>query len=118
MKRPIAAPGQRTPRRHARSKSTIPREFIPLLNKYARDPYHRIELWCYALVLLMVDEEQVRMTRTHEVAGREWVTLEIYGGEEFDIVKPDMGGEESEQLLLDGMRKIVRRVRAKKRRLK
>lgn len=111
-----AARGPRALRRPARHKPTIPREFIPLLNRFALDAHHRIELWCYALVLLMIDEEQVRVSGVRELAGRDWIVLQIYGGEEFEIVKPNLQ-EDQEQSLLEGVRDIVERARARRKRL-
>lgn len=102
------------PRRRVRRKSVIPREFVPLVNDFAKDAQERIEYWCYAIVLLMIDEEQVRMTGTREAAGREWAVLQIYGGEEFEVVRPQMS-EEDESRLLAGVREIVDNARAKKR---
>ncbi len=84
----------------------IPREFAPLINSFTRDLQERIEIWYYAIVLLMIDEEQVRMVGTRYVADREWVTLQIYGGEEFDILRPDLT-DAQEQHLLEGVREIV-----------
>lgn len=110
------ARGQAKPRRGARQKSKIPREFLPLLHAFQLKGHERIELWCYALVLLMIDEEQVRLVDTHSEAGREWATLRIIGGEEFDVVKPRLS-EEQERQLLDGVRHIVRTARARRQRL-
>lgn len=116
MNRHPNAHGQAKPRRTTRSNSRIPREFLPLLHAFALKGQERIELWCYALVLLMLDEEQVRLVNTHVEAGREWATLRIIGGEEFDVVKPPLS-EEQEQQLLDGVRHIVRTARAQRQRL-
>lgn len=102
------APRQRTRSRRPRRKSQIPREFAPLINAYAADPYQRIELWCYALVLLMIDENQVFLVGIREAAGRTWVTLETAIGEEFEIVKPQLS-ETVEQQLLKGVRAVVER---------
>lgn len=110
------ARGQAKPRRTTGGKSRIPREFLPLLHAFAFKGQERIELWCYALVLLMIDEEQVRFIGTHTQAGRQWATVRIVGGEEFDVVKPDLS-EEQEQNLLDGVRHIVRTARARRQRL-
>lgn len=108
MKNRSAANAQRTPQRR---KSTIPREFLPLLSTYGLDPQQGLELWSYALVLLMLEEGRVRMTGTHQAAGREWLTLQIQGGEEFEIIRPALSAEH-EQRLLAGVRDIVARVRA------
>jgi hypothetical protein len=95
----------------------IPREFVPLINTFTRDPQESIELWSYAIILLMIDEEQVRMVGTRYVAERQWVTLQIYGGEEFDILLPDLT-EQEERRLLDGVREIVEFSRSRKRHAK
>lgn len=117
MKERAPTPAQRTARRRVRKKTSIPREFGPLVDSFASDAQHRMELWAYALVLLMIDEQQVRVKGTHEAAGHEWVTLEIYSGDEFEIVKPALP-ERDEQKLLEGVREIVKNVRANQRRLK
>lgn len=114
MNQPTTARGQDLPRRRAPRKPIIPREFAPLINTFTGDSQARIELWCYALVLLMIDEEQVRMLGTHQAAGREWATLQIYGGEEFEVVRPNLT-EEEEDRLLAGVREIVDDARTRNR---
>lgn len=115
MSQKMTTVGQEPPRRHGRTAAGIPREFAPLLDEFALDAHHRIELWSFALVLLMIDEEQVRQVGSHEAAGCEWVTLQTRDGEQFDIVKPQLD-EESEQRLLFGVREIVEKERARNRR--
>jgi hypothetical protein len=107
--------GSATRRRRRRTGPAIPREFAPLLDSYALDAQQRIELWTFALVLLMIDEEQVRVMGTRELAGREWLTLQTQEGEQFDIIKPDLN-EDDEQQLLDRVREIVENARAMHRR--
>lgn len=94
----------------------IPREFVPLLDQFPLDADARIQLWTFALVLLMIDQEQVRMIGTREVAGREWFMLQIYGGEEFEILRPELS-EQDELHLLEGVRAIVQKTRVQRRRL-
>lgn len=110
MREGTTAVGRESPRRRGRAASIIPREFAPLLDEYALDAHHRIELWSFALVLLMIDEEQVRQVGSHQVAGSEWVTLQTRDGEQFDIVKPQLD-EASERRLLFGVREIVEQER-------
>ncbi len=98
--------GNDTPPPNSGTKFNIPREFVPLLDAYAVSSDEYIELWTYAIVLLMIDEEQVRMVGMHELAGREWVMLQIYGGEEFEIVKPNLT-EAQERHFIRGVRRIV-----------
>ena len=97
-------------RGRGRRAVTIPREFLPLIDTFARDKYERIEYWVYALALLMIDEERVRVNGTRELAGREWITLQIYGGDEFDIVRPPLS-EAQEMELLEGARLVLARMR-------
>lgn len=108
MKKTPVPAGQRTPPRRPPRKDYIPREFAPLLHAFAVDAHQRLELWCYALILLMIDEEQVRQVGVHELAGRTWLTVETPEHEEFDVVKPQLS-EEDERKLLDGVREIVER---------
>lgn len=107
--------GRKSPRKNVRAASLIPMEFAPLLDEFALDAHHRIELWSFALVLLMIDEEQVRQVSSHEVAGTEWVILQTRDGEQFEIIKPKLD-EASEQRLLFGVREIVEDARIKERR--
>jgi hypothetical protein len=117
MKQLPPAPGQKSPHRRVHRKASIPREFAPLVNSFALDAQDRMELWVYALVLLMIDEEQVRLMGTHEASGQQWVTVQIYSGDEFEIVKPALS-QENEHQLLEGVRRIVKEVRASQRRVK
>lgn len=103
-------------RKRRRTRSSIPREFAPLLDAFALDAQHRIELWSFALVLLMVDEEQVRVMGEHDEAGQRWVTLQTQEGEQFDIVKPGLS-ETDERELLERVREIVENARARHRRI-
>ncbi len=98
------------PHKRGRRKVNIPREFLPLIDSFAHDRYERIEYWVYALALLMIDEERVRVNGTREIAGREWITLQIYGGDEFDVIKPPLN-EAQETELLEGARNILERMR-------
>ena len=107
--------GQESSRKHPRASASIPREFGPLLDEFALDAHHRIELWIFTLALLMIDEEQVRQVGSHQVAGSEWVTLQTRDGEQFDIVKPQLD-EDDERRLLFGVRDIVEGERARNRR--
>lgn len=107
--------GRKSPRKNVGAASLIPMEFAPLLDEFALDAYHRIELWSFALVLLMIDEEQVRQVGSHEVAGTEWVILQTRDGEQFEIVKPQLD-EESEHRLLFGVREIVEEARQREQR--
>lgn len=116
MKREYATPRRRqTLRRRGRTRSLIPSEFAPLLDSFDLDKSHRIELWSYALVLLMIDEGQVRKVRTYELVDNEWITLQILTGEQFDIIKPELS-EQDEVRLLEGVRQIVGNARRARRR--
>jgi hypothetical protein len=106
MKRQLVPPRAHSRAGHSKKKGYIPREFAPLIDAYALDSEQRIELWCYAIALLMIDEERVRLIGTREISGRTWVTLQIPNGEEFDLVKPALT-EATERQLLEGVREIV-----------
>lgn len=115
--RPNYAVRKRTPtRKRQHARSSIPREFAPLLDAFALDAQHRIELWTFALVLLMIDEEQVRVMGERGEAGQVWLTLQTQEGEQFEIVKPELS-EEDEHELLERVRGIVENARARHRRL-
>lgn len=113
MKQSPSANGQRASHR-VRRKTSIPREFAPLVNSLALDAQDRLQLWVYALVLLMLDEHQVRLIGAHQAAGHEWVTVQIYSGDEFEVVKPALS-QENERKLLEGVRVIVSSARANRR---
>src|SRR5581483_8600001 len=92
-------------RRRAARREHIPPEFRPLVDEFALDSHQRREIWWYILVLLMIDEEQVRPMGEHELAGRLWVTLRTQDGNEFDIIKPQLD-ENQQDRLLAGARQI------------
>src|SRR5581483_5936387 len=73
---------RRVTRRRAARREHIPPEFRPLVDEFALDSHQRREIWWYILVLLMIDEEQVRPMGEHELAGRLWVTLRTQDGNE------------------------------------
>ncbi len=98
-------------REHPRREFDIPREFIPLVNQFLSDEYELLDLWVFSLVLLMIDEERVRVKTSYNLAGYEWITLQIPGAEEFDVIRPPLT-EEQEYALLIGMREIVDRARS------
>lgn len=89
--------------------SLIPPEFDRLLNRFSTETHERREVWWYLLVLMMIDQEQVRFMREHELAGRRWVTVQTRDGDEFEIVKPE-AVQDRELELLVGAREIWARV--------
>jgi hypothetical protein len=115
MKRQVITARRQTLRRRGRTRTLIPVEFRPLLDSFDLDSHQQIELWSFSLVLLMLDEGQVRKIGTHQIAGTEWLTLQILTGEQFDIVKPEMS-ETDQERLLEGVREIVGKARRARRR--
>ena len=115
MKHQVTVARRQTLRRRGRTRTLIPVEFAPLLDSFDLDPHQQIALWSFALVLLMLDEGQVRKIGTHQIADTEWMTLQILTGEQFDVVKPDLNQLDQERLL-EGVREIVGKARRARRR--
>ena len=106
MNQPFPSAWQDTSDNSFEHKVDIPREFGPLLDAYALDSHHRIELWTFAIVVLMIDDEQVRVIGTRELADTQWLVLEMQDGEQFEIIHPQLTLAD-EMELFRGVRKIM-----------
>lgn len=92
-------------------ESSLPSEFDPLLVELADQPEHVREIFRYALVLMMVDDEKAQFVGKRGSDGRTWITARTVAGEEFEIVRPEIS-EETEQMLLKEIRQIVEEARS------
>jgi hypothetical protein len=64
------------------------------------------DLFRYALVLAMIDDEKAREIGTRVEEGREWLKVETVAGDVFEIVRPPIS-EEGEAELMRQVRSIV-----------
>jgi hypothetical protein len=64
------------------------------------------DLFRYALVLAMIDDEKARITGTRVEEDREWLTVETVAGDAFEFARPPIS-EEAEAQLLWQVRAIV-----------
>lgn len=64
------------------------------------------DLFRFALVLAMIDDEKARVSGTRVGEEREWLTIETVAGDVFEIVRPAIS-EEVEGQLVAGARAIV-----------
>jgi hypothetical protein len=88
------------------SEPNLPPEFESLLNLLKGQPQTVRELFHYAVVLMMLDDEKARMVRTYQQDGKTFWQVSSISGDEFVIVKPELS-EATEQMLVDEVRKIV-----------
>jgi hypothetical protein len=64
------------------------------------------DLFRYALVLAMIDDEKAHVIGTREEEDREWLTVETIAGDVFEIERPPIS-EEVESVLMSEVRAIV-----------
>jgi hypothetical protein len=87
-------------------RSKLPRESAPLLAALVEQPAHVREMWRYALVLMMIDDEKATAVETRGEDGRTWLTVRTLAGDEFQVVRPQIS-EDIERKLLEQVRRIV-----------
>lgn len=88
------------------SEPDLPPEFEPILKLIQAQPENVRELFHYAIVLMMIDDERAHVFGTYLEDSKTLCRVRTITGEEFVIVKPDLT-EETEQTLLEQVRKIV-----------
>lgn len=88
------------------SEIDLPPELQSVLAAMSAQPEHARELFRYALVLLMIDDERARILGTRMDNEQEILTLRTIVGDEFEIVRPAMS-EEAEAYLMQQIRKVV-----------
>lgn len=87
--------------------STLPPEFDAILNQVAEQPEDVRAVWRYALVLMLLDDEKARVIESREDGGKLHLIVQTVNGERFEIERPPIS-EETEQLLLEQVRAIVK----------
>jgi hypothetical protein len=84
----------------------LPPEFERLAGLLSEQPPEVRDLFRYALVLAMIDEEKARVIGTRAENGQEWVTIKTIAGDVFEIIRPPIS-EEVESELMGEVRAIV-----------
>jgi hypothetical protein len=87
-----------------------PNELPPELERVAEilstQPPEVRELFRFALVLMMLDDEKAHIVSRRMVDGREYLSIATIGGDTFEIVRPQIS-EDLEQQLLSQVRAII-----------
>ncbi len=84
----------------------LPPEFERLADLIREQPPDVRDLFRYALVLAMIDDEKARITGTRIVGDREMVTVKTLAGDVFEMVRPEIS-KEGEAGLIQRVRGIV-----------
>ena len=83
--------------------SSIPSDISPALLSYlecqAKDSYALRELWWYAVLLCMADNEAVWWMHERQVEERMWVFVRTRAGDEFALPKPALSRAQEQELL-------------------
>jgi len=84
----------------------LPPEFEPLLQNLESQPESVREIFHYALVLLMVDDEKARVLETYEEDGRIMWRVQTITGDTLCVVRPPIS-DDVEQVLLNRIRQMM-----------
>ncbi len=84
----------------------LPPEFEHLADLLNEQPPEVRDLFRYALVLAMIDDEKARISGSRVVGNREYVTVKTIAGDVFEIVRPEIS-EELEAELMEQVRAII-----------
>jgi hypothetical protein len=84
----------------------IPPELQRVADLLGEQPPEVRDLFRYALVLAIIDDEKARVIRTREENGQEWLTIKTLAGDELEILRPPIS-EEVEAQLVSQVRAIV-----------
>lgn len=71
----------------------LPAEFQAIADAVDAESPQLREMFHYALALVMIDDEQARIIGMRMDGEKEYITLEIIGGERFEIVRPSISSE-------------------------
>jgi hypothetical protein len=82
----------------------IPATFEGLLAALACAPANVVEVWRYALAMMMIGEDKAHIIKTCEQNEILLITVETNTGERFEVVRPPMS-DETEQLLFEEIRR-------------
>ncbi len=83
-----------------------PPEFKRLADQISEQPPEVRDLFRYALMLAMIDDEKARMAGTRIEGNREFVTVKTLAGDVFEMVRPGIS-EEDKAELIEQVRAIV-----------
>jgi hypothetical protein len=75
----------------------LPPEFEHLADLIGEQPAHVRDLFRYALVLAMIDDEKARVTPTRVEEERERLTVETVAGDVFEVARPPISEEPETQ---------------------
>lgn len=84
----------------------LPPEFQSVLEAVGSQRPEVRAMFRYALVLMMIDDENARVIGTRIEDGHEFVQVRTIAGDEFEIERPAMS-DETERFLLEQIREIV-----------
>lgn len=88
------------------TETELPPEFEPVLQHLKSQPESVREIFHYAIVLMMMDDEKARVLETQEENGKTVWIVQTIAGDKFAVVRPPIS-EELEQVLLQQIRQIV-----------
>lgn len=77
----------------------LPVSLLRVLEALAIDSYALRELWWYAVILDMIDEEVAVPQGKHTIDGRGWLQIHTVVGDDFMIPDPGLSQEQEAQLL-------------------
>jgi hypothetical protein len=84
----------------------LPPEIQQVADLLSEQPRDVRELFRYALVLAMIDDEKARIDGTRVEEEGDWLTIETIAGDVFEIIRPPIS-EELEAQLMEQVRAIV-----------
>lgn len=84
----------------------LPPELQHVADLLSEQPPEVRELFRYALVLAMIDDEKAWVTGTRLVESREYLTVRTVAGDQSEIMRPAIS-EEMELLLKEQLRAII-----------
>ncbi len=84
----------------------LPPELEQVAELLARQPSEVRDLFRYALVLAMLDDEKAHVIGFREAQGYTWLTVETVAGDVFEILRPALS-EELEAELMAQVRTII-----------
>jgi hypothetical protein len=77
----------------------LPPKFEHLADLLSEQPPDVRDLFRYALVLAMIDDEKARIIGTRAEEEREWLAIETVAGDVFEIAHPAISEEVEAQLM-------------------
>jgi hypothetical protein len=100
----IVPPGKDQAQDKPSYSRNVPVNFEALLAALACPPANVVEVWRYAITMMLVGDEGAHIIATREQDEILFVTVETDTGERFEVVRPPMS-DETEQVLFEEIRK-------------